>query len=309
MNMKMVDSVNHEFIACIVGRRMKIQKSMRFYRALVLLVLSGWLTVGWCDDDMLSLKFGVYQSDKATVMYRKFTPVLEFIQTKMEYRLSREVDISLRIFKSYDEAADAIISGAVDVVRFGPISYVQAKLRNPNIGLVVKEERNGKPLNYGVIIVPRDSSVRALHQLKGKSFAFGDKSSTFGRHMPQAALVKAGLRISDFAKIQYLGRHDKVFKVVALGKFDGGAIKETTIDRYNRNQTVRVIHRYYTVGKPWICRDGLEATVVAGLRAALLALKDPDMLRELKVSGFLPVTDQEYAPIVEVLTNSSNFGG
>ena len=76
----------------------------------------------------LTLSFGVYQSDKATVMYKKLTPVLEYLQEDLEKRVGRPVDIHLSIFKSYDEGIAALVNGDIDFVRFGPASYITAKL-------------------------------------------------------------------------------------------------------------------------------------------------------------------------------------
>src|SRR5690349_5781351 len=56
----------------------------------------------------LHLSFGLYQSDKATEMYRKFTPVIEAIQSDVEKRLGRPTDIEMQIYKTYEDGIEAL---------------------------------------------------------------------------------------------------------------------------------------------------------------------------------------------------------
>ena len=260
-------------------------------------------------QDSISLTLGIYQSDKATVMHRKFKPILNYLETHLTDKLNQPVKFGMRIFKGYDEANDAIVRGHVDFVRFGPASYVQAKSRNADIELIVMEKRKGKNYFYGVIIVPNKSSVQSLAQLKGKRFAFGNQHSTIGRYLSQGALVEAGIFGKDLAAFDYLGRHDKVFKVVALGKYDAGALKETSVSRYNKKNEVRIIHRFKNVTKPWIARSGLDRQVLTDLRTALLELTDAKILKELKISGFQQTTDADYEVTRKEIKMADKFGG
>ena len=82
------------------------------------------------------------------------------------------------IFKSYGEANDALISGDVDFVRFGPASYVIAKDRDPGISLLAMEHKDGEKRFGGVIVVRTNSTIRELSDLKGSRFAFGDEELT-----------------------------------------------------------------------------------------------------------------------------------
>jgi len=146
----------------------------------------------------LSLAFGVYQTDKATVMYRSFTPLIDALQTAMAQQLNRPVDIQLTIFRSYDDGIDALSKGTVDFVHFGPASYIVAKARNPGIELLAMESENGAKRFQGVVIVAKDSPIQNLQDLKGKTFAFGDPNSTIGRWLVQGQ--PRGLQTDMFAE-------------------------------------------------------------------------------------------------------------
>ncbi len=240
-------------------------------------------------------------------MYRKLNPVLEWLQDDLEPRLGRSVDIHLTIFKTYDEGIDSLVSGKVDFVRFGAASYISGKKRNEGIDLIAMELEGGAKRFLGVIAVKQDSPLQTLAELKGKRFAFGDQNSTIGRYLAQAELVKAGVHAGDLANFAYLGRHDMVARAVELGDYDAGSMAAGTFEESRAAGKLRALTTFDNVTKPWIAKAGLDPAVTAALRASLLSLKDPAVLKELKVSGFAPASDADYALVREGMKHADGF--
>lgn len=255
----------------------------------------------------VELTFGVYSSDKATVMYKMFIPIVRHLQESTEAKLKQPVDIFIKIFRTYDEGIDALVQGQVDFVRFGPASYILAKAKNPNISLVAMESKKGRKRFQGMIFVSKDSPIERLEDVKGKRFAFGDHNSTIGRYLAQAELVKAGIYESDLETYKYLGRHDKVVKAVLLGDYEVGSAKESTFNKYNKKDKLRVIHRFDNVTKPWIAREGLDPAVGEALKETLLSLIDKDILSEAKISQFVEASDLDYQIVRDGMRIAQEF--
>jgi len=262
---------------------------------------------GHDDKTPLVLEFGVYQSDKATVMYKKLTPVLEWLQADLEPRVGRPVDVHLTIFKSYEDGMEALVQRKVDFTRFGPASYVLAKKRSPGINLVAMELEGGDKRFQGIIAVPQASTIQSLQELKGKKFAFGDQNSTIGRYLVQAELVKAGIHARDLASFKYLGRHDTVARAVELGDYDAGSIAVNTFEEARGAGKLRALATFDNVTKPWLAREGLDVATIAALHDSLLSLKDPAVLKELKITGFAEASDDEYALVREGMKRADEF--
>lgn len=241
------------------------------------------------------LTFGVYTSDKPTVMFRKFKLILSSIEEKMAAQLDRDVKIKLQIYSRYRDAMLALVRGQVDFVRFGPASYVLVKEENPKIELLAIEENEGERRFQGVIFCRTDSSIESLRDLKGKRFAFGDENSTIGRFLAQAKLVEAGIHWDDLSHKEYLGRHDRVVTAVLHRRFDAGAAKIRTFRKY-KDRGLRILESFDNVTKPWVAREGLDPDTLRELREALLSMKDPRALKSIgkKLSGFGRVRDSEY---------------
>ena len=261
------------------------------------------------EQPVLELTFGVYQTDKATTLYRQFTPTLEVLQERLELELGREVDIQLRIYKTYDEGIDALAEGSVDFVRFGPASYITAHARQPEVQLLAMEHKDGKKRFNGVIVVRADSDITRLSDLRGKRFAFGDPNSTIGRYLVQDLLVEAGIFAKDLGGSGYLGRHDKVALAVAIGDYDAGALKKSTLKAVDQQGRLRVLTTFENVTKPWIARAGLETKAVRAISQALIGMQAGDALEALGVSGFLPTSDAEYAFVRRAMRGSREFEG
>jgi phosphonate transport system substrate-binding protein len=255
-----------------------------------------------------TLTFGVYTSDKPSEMYKKFKPMLRYIEDEIADRIEDAPQIKLKIYSTYELALKAFINDEVDFVRFGPASYVIAKQKNPDVRLLAIEENKGQRRFKGIILVREDSSIRSLKDLLGKSFAFGDENSTIGRYLSQAELVEAGITARDLESYDYLGRHDKVVAAVLHGKYDAGAAKESTFAKY-KEKGLRELKSFDNVTKPWVARGGITEEHFISLQNVLLDTKNPDVLKTFSksLSGFAPCEDSEYDFVREGMKRSEGF--
>lgn len=252
------------------------------------------------------LTFGVYAHIRSTEIFRKMAPLRHYLQESMAAK-GVPVQIELRIFSSYASAIESLAQGEVDFVRFGPVSYVLAKKANSAIRLLAMESNDGEKRFNGVIFVPSDSPIRSVEDLRGKRLAFGDRRSTTGRYLAQAALFRVGIQGKDLADYAYLGRHDKVAFAVAAGTYDAGAMNENTFDRYAESKGLRRLLEFPCVTKPWVARAGLDAALFGALRDALLKLRDTNVLQAINRSGLLPATDADYDVISQGMALAKLF--
>ena len=260
-------------------------------------------------ENALKLRFGVYTSEKPTAMYRQFQPVTEALTRDLEERLGQPVEIELTILSSYEEGLSAITGGRVDFMRVGPASYILARERDPGVRLLAMELKKGKKTFRGTIVVRKDSSIQSLEDLPGKRFAFGDERSTIGRYLSQRILLREGIRASDLARFEYLGRHDTVARAVAVGDFDAGALKASTLKKADPEGHLRVLVDFENVTKPWISRPGLPEKIYQAISGSLQNLDDPDALKAMKVTGWTEATLEDYAVIEEAMSQAEQFGG
>ena len=187
----------------------------------------------------------------------------------------------------YNAVVEAMRTGQADVAYYGPVSYVQAAER-ANAEVMVVAAREGKKENAGYtskIIVRADRDIQTLEDLKGKSFAFVDPSSTSGNYVPTLELMNAfeGLTNDDlhtngafFESVIFSGKHQNGLQSVLNGDVDAAPISSDTLaaeiagGRANEAD-LRVIHESSTIpGSPFAIRGDLPEDLKAAVKDFLL---------------------------------------
>jgi len=185
---------------------------------------------------------------------------------------------------NYGAAVQALIAGKVDFAWLGGFTYVLARTRLKVEPLVMRDiDRKF----HSVFIANKASGVRAPEQLKGKTFAFGSKSSTSGHLMPRYFL-QTMFKIDpdkDFdGKPVFTGAHDATVKAVEAGRVDADAVNMQVWQRMKREGTVdlsKVVVIWTTpayVDYVWTARTAVPASVREGFKKTFLGLDPSDAL-------------------------------
>ena len=148
--------------------------------------------------------------------------------------LSKELNVQVRYKPviNYAAAVTAFRTGNLDLVWFGGLTGVQARLQTE--GAIVLAQRDIDEKFHSVFIANKKSSlkkinnIKELKSLKGKRFTFGSESSTSGRLMPQYYLNKVGVQLKDFkgGNPGFSGSHDSTLMLVQSGSYEAGALNE-----------------------------------------------------------------------------------
>ena len=111
------------------------------------------------------------------------------------------IPVELFVANDYAGVVQAMVSDKIDMAYFGGLTYVQARQQAPIVPIVTEVDRyTGNSTYCSAIIVPSDSPVQKTSELKGKTFAFGDISSTSGSLFPRIMLDRAGLNVTSFTR-------------------------------------------------------------------------------------------------------------
>lgn len=255
-----------------------------------------------------SLVFGAYTSEQATSLIDQLRPALDAVARRLSDDTGTPVTIRIQIASTYEEGVRLILNRRVDFMRVGAASYVTAKAKDNGIALLAVESMGGRSTFNGVIAVHRDSDIRDIRDLKGRSFAFGSVESTLGRYFAQQRLLRAGIRAEDLTRFTYLERHDKVGAAVGTGLFDAGALEETMFRKLaDSGVPLRALATYPNVTRPWIARSGLDPRLFEALRKALLGFDDKEALQLMRFDGFLNGREADFEPTRQAMSESRTF--
>ena len=172
-----------------------------------------------------TLEVGAIPDQDPQRLQRIYGPLADFLARKLG------VEVEYRPVTDYTAAVTAFKVGDLDLVWFGGLTGVQARLQVP--GAKVLAQRDIDARFHSVFIASTRSGlqpvdgVAGLAELKGHTFTFGSESSTSGRTMPQYFLLKAGVRPEDFkGQPGFSGSHDATIALVQAGSYDAGVLNE-----------------------------------------------------------------------------------
>jgi phosphonate transport system substrate-binding protein len=120
---------------------------------------------------------------------------------------SREFDLDVVLYSNYERQVDDLLAGRVDVAWNSPLAWVRARRRASSAGVEVRAVvmRDTDRDLTTAIVVPRESPVSALADLRGRTVAVGALDSPQATLLPLSLLRSAGLDPGRDVKVQ---RHD-----------------------------------------------------------------------------------------------------
>ena len=249
---------------------------------------------------LAQLKVTAIPDEEPTELLRIYSPLANYLE--------QELGLKVKFIPVVDYAAavEALAAKKVDLAWLGGFTHVQARRRGGALAVVMRQE----DLTFHTkFITAKDSGIRRLSDLKGKTFTFGSVSSTSGHLMPRYFLLKHGvIPERDFKRFSYSGAHDATAKWVETGRVDAGAINEAVLaklfelGRINRDK-LRV---FWTtpayVDYNWSVRQGLDRALISRIVRAFLSLDyaNPAQRKVLdlqRTKGYVMAFEQDFAEI------------
>ena len=251
--------------------------------------------------DTLQFGVGLFQPDKEK-NDATYKPLADYLGKK----LGRKV--LLRTVDTWEGLAKSLANGETDMALMGPWGYVLAN-HNAGAQAISTILYDGKPEYFAIWVTHPKSGINSVADMKGKTFAFGDKGSTSGYLIPFHQFQKLGIDPeSYFSKVVYT-RHQAIETSVTRGELDVGA-------DYNRNRDAMISEGLIKAAdskiiwtSPPLPNDALAVSAdlskdrafVARLQKALEEIAgelkaNPALLPD-RYTGFVSKDNRFYAPI------------
>lgn len=273
--------------------------------AMSVLTVSASLTVvdpAWADArEPLKFGVGLFQPDK-NKNDATYTPLAKYLEAKVGR------PVQLRTVDTWEGLAKSLANGETDIALLGPWGYVLAN-NESGAQAIATIQYNGKPEYFAIIVVGPDSTAKSLDDLKGKTFAFGDKGSTSGYLIPFHHMQKKGINPDTYFSRVIHTKHQAIEMSVVRGELDAGA-------DFNRNRDTMIEQglikaadsRIIWTSDPlpndaFAVSTGVlkDKALVDKLQAALLGVEaelksNPDLLPK-NYTGFVKKDNSFYKPI------------
>ena len=220
------------------------------------------------------------------------------------------IRVRVTVASDYAAVIEALRNRTADLAFLHPAGYVLAN-REAKAMLVVTNLWHGKRAFTSRIFVRKDSGVKQLEDLRGKTMAFVDPASSSGYIYPMVLLIQRGLvKNRDpktfFREVMFAGAHDAVMRALVNRHVDAIASFDLAAEEYLKTQAERDQITWIAETPPIpeagiAARDGMDPATLGKVRAALLQMHGPtyaSVLRRLyNIDGFGPADDRDYDPV------------
>ncbi len=228
------------------------------------------------------------------------------------------MNIKLRVLTRYGNIIDNFIELGLDGAFFGSFTYALAHAKLGVEPIARPESLEGVSTYFGMIFVRKDSNISAIKDLKGKIFAFVDKSTTAGHLLPLAFFNENGIEdySTFFDETYFAGTHEDVINDVLNKRADIGAAKNTvffdmTLKNRNITDDLLILKRSPEVPSNGLAvRKDLDESLKKKLKSIILNIhNDPEgksALEKLRARKFIETNDEDYKGVYDYI-NSINL--
>ncbi len=240
------------------------------------------------------LRVALLPDENASTIIQNAQPLKKYLEGALEK------DIELVVTTDYSSMIEAMRFGRIEVAYFGPLSYVLAKSRAPDIEPFAVGVAKGSPTYRSVIIAPAGGTVKTIADIRGKKVGFGDNASTSSHLIPRAILARDGLIGERDFQFIHLGAHDAVARAVQAGQVEAGGLSQEIFKRLVEKGSidaskVKVIVESDPIPNyPMVMQGNLDPALKDAIRKSFLDLKDPAILKTFRAEGFVATNDKAY---------------
>jgi phosphonate transport system substrate-binding protein len=240
------------------------------------------------------LRVALLPDENASTIIQNAAPLKAYLERTLGK------DVELVVTTDYSSMIEAMRFGRIEIAYFGPLSYVLAKSKAPEIEPFAVGVSKGSPTYKSVIIARADGPVKSLADIKGKMVGFGDFASTSSHLIPRALLARNGLIGDTDYKYVLLGAHDAVARAVQSGQVQAGGLSQEIFKSMvakgsiDGDKLIVLAESDPIPNYPMTMQGYLAPELKASIKKAFLELADKDILKTFRAEGFVATDDHAY---------------
>ena len=301
----MIQLLNISFIGNLY--KISIPKKNVAYFSLILMVFSVLVPVS-SSEAKNPFVFTAIPDENESRLRQRFDKIAHYLGQKLS------VTVTYIPVKSYAAAVAAFRNDQVQLAWFGGLSGVRARALVPG-SIAIAQGYEDQAFETYFIAHSSTGLKRSSafpNDIAGKIFTFGSKGSTSGRLMPEFHVRKnLGKSPNEvFKKVGFSGNHSRTIQLVQSGAYQVGAVNfkvwENELNA-GKIDTSKVSIIWKTPPYPdyqWTIRGDVDGRWGSGFTSrvteALLKMTDKDLLASFPRSRFIPASNSDYQPILDV---------
>jgi phosphonate transport system substrate-binding protein len=252
-----------------------------------------------------NLKIGLMPTQNQTDQEQALKPLDNYLEKYLE----RGIDF--QIAQDNKQVVQWLVENKIDMAYLGSVTYLEAVEKGAKIKPLVApiDSNTGQPWYRLCLVVKSNSNIDTLEDLKGKTIAFVDQTSTFGYIAPLADLKQQKINnpYQDFTQVIYLGNHTQSMTALEDGIVDAVATNIAAYTNPPKNgkltsKNTKIIWESPPIPNfPIVISEELSPDLIQKLQRAFLSL--PQGLGAIggsELDGYTLVIASDYDPIQQL---------
>jgi phosphonate transport system substrate-binding protein len=247
--------------------------------------------------------------DKATLT-AQLRPVVDHVAQ------ASGLPTELVLADSYADLVERVARREVELSLLSPLSYVEAKRREPNLQLIAQTLSYGAPKYSSFVVVRAADPAEQLSDLRGRRIAWVDPLSASGYLFPAVAFLRAGLVPGKDLQGTFAGTHTTALRLLHEHKVDAAAISSGTLaeDQSGAAAEVKILATTGRIPYDAVCARGDMPRTGAAKLAALFQRIDTRtaqgraiLAKVPGISGWYGSSDAEYDDVRTAVRDLSRY--
>lgn len=253
------------------------------------------------DDPLI---MGVFPRRPAQVTIQAFKPLTEYLSKK----LNREVKLETTYnFASFWEG---VKNKKYDIVHFNQYHYVRSH-KEYGYNVIVMNEEFGKSTISSIILAKKDSGIRHLKDIRGKTFAFGGGPKAMVSYiLPIMTLQNADIATHEY-KTVFAKNPPNAVMAVYFDKADLAGVGNRILEmpavtkHINISNLIKIAESESIVQLPWAVKNTMPMALSLEIQKIFTSLnnskENKKILKSAKVTDFTIAEDADYDRTREIV--------
>lgn len=251
--------------------------------------------------------FGVHPLHNPKHLFEVYQPLVDYINKHLE-----ESELRLEASRDYPTFDEKLFSGHFDFALPNPYQTVESTKHGYKIFGKMGDDENFR----GIILIRKDSGIKSVEDLKGKTVSYPAPTALAGTMMPQWYLHTHGININTDITNSYVGSQESSMMNVYLGKSAAGATWPPpwlAFVKKNPQIAKELVVIWETFSLPnngLVVKKDVPEALVKRVAELLFSLDKNDegkkILASMELSRYEPANDATYDSVREFLREFEN---
>lgn len=244
------------------------------------------------------LIIGIIPEVDLTKQMERYTPMVRYLGKQIG------MEVGVKPLANYGLIYEELRDGKIDAGFFGSFVYGMTRARL-GIEPVARPVRpDGVSTYAGLLFTRKDSGIKTVKDMKGKTIALVDPATTAGYLAQKVYFKKHGIDMEKDLKIFWAGSHDAAAKAVFKKQADVGGAKNHPFNKMSAEdpafkEAMTVLNESSTVpDNVFAVKKGLDPKMKEKIRNVLDNMdknsEGAEVLKKFGAAKFIATTDADY---------------